>query len=438
MRPHLPPRLGTPSPSLPSRVTAPLWLCVITSLITSLTAGCESSQHEAPTPSAPGLSLAKALQQLALDDLDAATAAVNAARASDPDYPALSQFDARIDRERTGRDVIRAVELKRGQGLPKDAFALLSDIPRGTFAYDRAYDRHSDLPRLITFSEALAERIPDANATRTLARITQKLRGFDHQMRVQGPRRAPAVVIAASQFLAGSCNAHIPCKSVSHHRGEPDPMAAFQDGELQQHTVSQRHHFFIDVTEVTAADLRACIDAGRCDPSRSRSSSDDPACNLDAPQRGLHPANCITAAGAAEYCAWAGGRLPTELEWEAAARGPDGRRFPWGDAPPSCPNTFSHASTPDCPPPPSGTSPVGLYPDGISPIGLLDASGNVSEWTSSPFFSASPSQPRSSDARAVRGGSYLDLPPLTRAASRLPLPPDTSAPTTGMRCAYDL
>jgi formylglycine-generating enzyme required for sulfatase activity len=148
--------------------------------------------------------------------------------------------------------------------------------------------------------------------------------------------------------------------------------------------------FWIDRTEVTNAQVRRCVQAGacqapdRCDPGEGEPTYADPAL-------AQHPAVCVDWAGAAAYCAWAGGRLPTEAEWEYAARGPQGSRFPWGESwgqahdqphlnlcDARCGRIEDRDAGYD-----DGyarTAPVGRFPAGASWCGALDLAGNVAEW----------------------------------------------------------
>lgn len=135
--------------------------------------------------------------------------------------------------------------------------------------------------------------------------------------------------------------------------------------------------FRIDRTEVTAGDYARCAAAGACPAGLFVPASERAGCNLGAADRDRHPMNCVSWWGAAAYCRWAGGRLPTGREWERAARGAGGRTYPWGEAPPDC----SRAVMAGCPDAGPGTQPVGSRPSGGTPEGVLDLAGNVDEWT---------------------------------------------------------
>ncbi len=137
-----------------------------------------------------------------------------------------------------------------------------------------------------------------------------------------------------------------------------------------------------------------------------------------------HPVVLVSQSDAEAYCAWRGGksraqyRLPTESEWEKAARGADARYFPWGSV--FAPERLNYGYKV------RGTTPVGAYPKGASPYGVLDMAGNVFEWTSTPF---SPSK-----ATMKGGGSWDDQPGITRAAARHGRDPSTRHLLFGFRC----
>ncbi len=131
-------------------------------------------------------------------------------------------------------------------------------------------------------------------------------------------------------------------------------------------------------------------------------------------QQRVHPSRPVVRVSRAEaeaYCAFAQCRLPSELEWEFAARGAEGRRFPWGEDPP----TLRHANFAGGSP-----TPVGLFPAGATPDGIHDMAGNVAEWT----FGAS-----------VRGGSWCDSETLLRSARRSAADPTHRHDSVGFRCA---
>jgi len=207
--------------------------------------------------------------------------------------------------------------------------------------------------------------------------------------------------------------------------------------------------FSIDRVEVTVAAWRACVQAGACSPA--------PLALADARfLRPNLPVTAVTWAEAADYCAWRGARLPTEAEWERAARGTDGRVWPWGNV--LKPNAFNHGRfagpedvgsdfsaliRPDSSDGATFLSPVGAHPDGASPEGVLDMAGNVMEWTSDYYRPESPQSmgtvnPRGPDAgamRSLRGGSWRQPPFFARTSYREATAPDTRSTEIGFRCA---
>jgi formylglycine-generating enzyme required for sulfatase activity len=147
--------------------------------------------------------------------------------------------------------------------------------------------------------------------------------------------------------------------------------------------------------------------------------------------RGLgdHPVVLVGRADARAYCAWRGGkrtgergRLPTEAEWEKAARGVEGAYFPWGSR--FDPSRLNHGYRY------KGTTPAGAFPGGVSPYGALDMAGNVFEWTGSDF----------GKGRAVMkgGGSWDDAPGITRAAARHGRDPKARHLLFGFRCVCEV
>jgi formylglycine-generating enzyme required for sulfatase activity len=160
--------------------------------------------------------------------------------------------------------------------------------------------------------------------------------------------------------------------------------------------------FYIDKYEVTNAQYRKCAEAGACSQPHDAEYYNDP-------NYAGHPMVYVDWSQADAYCRWAGKRLPTEAEWEKAARGTDGRTYPWGEG-----IDCDHAQYGECG---GQTVPVGSKPQGTSPYGALDMAGNVWEWVADwygeDYYSQSPERnppgPDSGWSRVLRGGSWDNL-----------------------------
>jgi formylglycine-generating enzyme required for sulfatase activity len=206
--------------------------------------------------------------------------------------------------------------------------------------------------------------------------------------------------------------------------------------------------YYMDEHEVTVTDYKACVDAGACSSSGVTMpySSDEEqpewawACNWGK-GRDDHPMNCIDWNQARGYCAWAEKRLPSEAEWEKAARGTDGRKYPWGNAEygssgkvANIADETAHAKQPGGSYAQGyddgyyGTSPSRSYPAGKSPYGLFDMIGNVWEWTSS-------KDEWKIDWYVVRGGSWGASLSYARASSRPGYGTTRRSVDGGVRCA---
>lgn len=195
----------------------------------------------------------------------------------------------------------------------------------------------------------------------------------------------------------------------------------------------------IDRHEVTRARYLECVAAGVCQAPEL--DGDD--CNASDGDRSDHPINCVTWFNAETYCTWRNKRLPTEAEWEKAARGTNGATFPWGDDTADCDRAIMHDGTQ------SGcgresTWPVGSRPKGASPYGLQDMAGNVWEWVNDWYEAGypvgaveEPGGPATGSERVIRSGSWDDLwaAKAMRTMARSSNAPDTSGGHLGFRCA---
>ena len=194
--------------------------------------------------------------------------------------------------------------------------------------------------------------------------------------------------------------------------------------EQPEHTVTIAG-FWISQTETTNAQYARCVDAGDCAPPHNSDWRDLARANF--------PVTHVDWGQASIYAHWVGGHLPTEAQWEKAARGIDGRTFPWGSEGADEQHLNFNSS--------QGPVGVGSYPAGISPYGALDMAGNVEEWVADWYapdvYTQEPrDNPTGPDAgifRVVRGGSFNSSLGGVRAAARDRALPDTNFDSVGFR-----
>jgi formylglycine-generating enzyme required for sulfatase activity len=202
-------------------------------------------------------------------------------------------------------------------------------------------------------------------------------------------------------------------------------LAGATDGDLDERPVRRVRlpAFHIDRTEVTRTAYSACVRARACPPPVDYPDQQVPSL----PQTG------VSFAAAVAFCRFVAKRLPTELEWEKAARGPDGRRFPWG-AVADCERANYGVWAGEGPcggRHPGRPEPVGRYPSGASPYGALDLAGNVWEWVDA----LDPADPR---RRILKGGSCCSTFLEPRASNRVAYAADYRDADIGFRCARGL
>lgn len=229
--------------------------------------------------------------------------------------------------------------------------------------------------------------------------------------------RAGAVAIPAGTFPIGTTRSQ-----------------DFDPDEQPRRTITLTRPYCLDRTEVTVGEYQTCVLAGACAARAPAFAGQD------------LPMTNVAWHDARDACAFRGGRLPTEVEWEHAARGDDDRLFPWGSWRPDCPyadlwgETWGNCGD-------YGPSKVGSSPKGASPYGALDMAGNVLEWVDDAFDGSSWASVPASDPhrvdpkarlRGVRGGSWdYDVVHSLRVSDRDGYPSDLRDATLGFRCAYD-
>ncbi len=190
--------------------------------------------------------------------------------------------------------------------------------------------------------------------------------------------------------------------------------------------------FYMDVYEVTNAAYKACEEAGSCKPPRLSSSATHESYYGSAPYND-YPVINVDWTMAQTYCEWRGARLPTEAEWEKAARGTDGRTYPWGEGLDTSRANYFDSKIGD-------PVAVGSYESGKSPYGIYDMTGNVWEWVADWYDVYPGGNPGASSdfgqkARGLRGGAWLDPGNSIHSAFRGGLDPSRSYGNIGFRCA---
>ncbi len=233
------------------------------------------------------------------------------------------------------------------------------------------------------------------------------------------------VYVPAGRFIMG-----VPPGTIDADETENPMRAVFLDA------------FWIDQTEVTNGMYALCVLEGGCTvPSLQNTlTRQDYYANLSYAE---YPVVNVTWEQAADYCTWAGRRLPTEAEWEKAARGTDGRTFPWGEAPPTCGHLRFGDPGPGQQSCGEDTAQVGSFEIGISPYGAFDLSGNVWEWAADWYaadaYETAPDEnplgPPSGETKVLRGGAFNDGMKTVRATNRHHTAPNNPSYFIGFRCA---
>jgi formylglycine-generating enzyme required for sulfatase activity len=268
----------------------------------------------------------------------------------------------------------------------------------------------------------------------------------------RGTDAASMLRVPAGPFLRGSTAGDMDgdyneCVRVE---GEDCSRSWFEDEGPQREL--QLSEFWIDEHEVTNGQYESCVVSGACkavpvDKCEMWGEGGWQAADRDWVLNRFggrnYPRVCVTWHDATDYCAWAAKRLPTEAEWEKAARGTDGRRFPWGNEPATCQRAQMKDGDAVDGCGKDGTAEVGSFAEARSPYGALDMAGNAHEWvmdTEDPSYYAqapatNPVRTEGGGARVIRGGSWSSTGSWVRAANRGGFNPDARNIYTGFRCA---
>ncbi len=285
------------------------------------------------------------------------------------------------------------------------------------------------------FSPApVTEEISPGTATEPIdSTVTPSSASLPTDAEITNTGDVPMVFVPAGKFTMGS-DADDALAECQKYRSDCD--RSWYEDEEPPHIVSL-DAFHIDSYEVTNALYAACVNAGGCQmPTETGSATRSS--YYGNPEFDNFPVIYVNWNMANTYCEWRGARLPTEAEWEKAARGTEGHTYPWGE---ELDGTYANYNN-DI----GDTTAVGNYETGKSPYGVYDMAGNVWEWVADRYLDtyyrnlpssiSNPLGPDSGRARVLRGGSWYDPADLIRTSVRLaePNPVDNNF---GIRCAMD-
>jgi formylglycine-generating enzyme required for sulfatase activity len=277
----------------------------------------------------------------------------------------------------------------------------------------------SDAPTVVPRLQPnpMREPVPSAQDAEAIARVNEQLRAAQQDELKQLAQHGIAqpegmVVIPAGEFWMGA-----------------------EDGLKDARPLHRVYlsSYWLDKYEVTNARYRRCVEGGGCTPPKDRQAFDDL-------ERAQHPVTNITWNQARSFCQWQGRRLPTEAEWEKAARGTDGRRYPWGNDWNIVKSRVSNAVAADA------IESVGRQAASSSPYGVVDLIGNASQWVkdwyAEDFYQSSPTRdpqgPLRGSFRVLRGGEWNEKPSNLQSSYRGWDEVTYWGPTLGVRCAEDV
>jgi formylglycine-generating enzyme required for sulfatase activity len=357
----------------------------------------------------------------------------------DTSTPSGSEYQVRVEDKETGDPIENAkVTIEMGGWASKNEFTDSNGIARIPIAASsvgkpgRLIVEASGYERYVESINLIVSTLPDAVQLEPIP--------FQDGTWTRPTDGMVMVYVSGSTFQMGSTDSEIKaalaqCEQL-YGTGECDPSLSADESPPHLVTLDS---FYIDRTEVTNSQYALCVAAGICQVS---SYARNPIYNEDD-----YPVVGVSWDDAAAYCIWAGGRLPTEAEWEYAARGSNGRIYPWGDTfdgtrlnycDSRC--TEEHKDT-DHDDGYKVTAPVGSFPDGISWCKVLDIAGNVSEWVQDWHGNyptepqTNPTGPQTGSFKVLRGGSWINDQVGVRAANRMYPMSSERVGFIGFRCS---